>query len=196
RLDHRGRSSAEPQCRARLYRGLAARHRLRAALPPDGGCSDGRDQPRPGLAVDPARREARRRPRDRHDAVPCGPRRGAREAARNGRGRQPLRWCGEALPRSGRTPDLPRIPDPARLRYDHGGCCLECSASAGGVVAAAEVLIRAEILVARVVVLARIVLVAAGPAGIEAAARIIASGAGVAAREITAGVAAVIVVAD
>ena len=55
---------AKPERRHRLHRVLAARRRLRAALQSDGGCGDRRDQPRPGLAVDPPWRPTRRRPPD------------------------------------------------------------------------------------------------------------------------------------
>ncbi len=48
--DHRGRAAAKPQCRDRLYRGVAARHRLRPARQPDGGRRHRRDQPRPAVA--------------------------------------------------------------------------------------------------------------------------------------------------
>src|SRR5262249_45490030 len=51
--------SARPGCGRttmwdRLYRGLAPRHRVRAALQSDGGRGDRGDQPRSNLAVDPA----------------------------------------------------------------------------------------------------------------------------------------------
>ena len=48
---HRSRPAPERGGGHRLCRGLAARHRLRAALQPDGGRRDGRDLPRTGLAV-------------------------------------------------------------------------------------------------------------------------------------------------
>ena len=120
RHDHRGRAQAEPQCRDRLYRGVAARHRLRAALQSDGGRRDRRDQPRPGLAMDPPRRQARRRPHHRRGAVPQAARRGACEAARV----KPRRAVTRKRPSSSRADrgaGLPRIPDPAGLRHDHGG---------------------------------------------------------------------------
>ena len=74
----------------RLYRGLAARHRLRAALQSDGGRRHRRDQPRPDLAMDPPRRQARRRPHDRRRTVPRDPRRGTGEAARSRPARRPI----------------------------------------------------------------------------------------------------------
>jgi hypothetical protein len=58
-------------CHRREIRGLAARHRLRAALQPDGGRCDRRDQPSLNLAMDPPCREAR--------AVPENARRGIGE---------------------------------------------------------------------------------------------------------------------
>ena len=57
---HRGRPPPQRPRRRPVPRGLAARERLRAALQPDGGRGDGRDLARPGLAVAPPRRRARR----------------------------------------------------------------------------------------------------------------------------------------
>ena len=59
-----GPAREHPRRRA-IHRGVAARARRGAALQPDGGRRDRRDQPRADLAVDPPRGEARRRPRGR-----------------------------------------------------------------------------------------------------------------------------------
>ena len=58
--DYRGRTETERRRRPRLPGGVAARHRLRAALQPDGRRSDRGDQPRAAVAVDtqPARNSA------------------------------------------------------------------------------------------------------------------------------------------
>ena len=106
RHDHRSRAQAEPQCRDRLYRGMAARHRLRAALQSDGGRRHRRNQPRPSLAVDPPRRQARGRPDHRHGAVPQASRRGARKAARV-KPKRRLRGSGRALQRTDRGAGFP-----------------------------------------------------------------------------------------
>ncbi len=60
---HRGRAPAQRPRRRAVPGGVAARLRLRAALQPDGGRGHRRDLARPGLAVDPPRRRARRRAR-------------------------------------------------------------------------------------------------------------------------------------
>ena len=85
------------------------------------------------------------------------------------------------------APTFAGVPNPARLRHDHGRNSLERGASAGGVVAAAaKILIRAIILPG-IVVRTRVVLVAAGPAGIGA--RVITSSTGVTTRKVASGVA-------
>ena len=57
-------------------RRLARRPGLRAALQPDGGRGHRGDLPRPGVAVDPPPRAARRRPARHRGALPPGARRG------------------------------------------------------------------------------------------------------------------------
>src|SRR5919109_3112893 len=67
--------------------GMAARHRLRAALQSDGGCGHCRDQPRTGLAVGAPQPEAQRRPSD-HQGVRAADRaRGERQGEGADRGR-------------------------------------------------------------------------------------------------------------
>ncbi len=70
RHHHRSRPQAERRRRPRLRRSVAARHRLRAALQPDGRRRHRRDQPRPALAVGPPRRKDHRRPQHRHRPSP------------------------------------------------------------------------------------------------------------------------------
>ncbi len=55
RADHRGRPARLHPRRRAVSRGLAARQRLRAALPPDGGRGDRGDLPRAAVAVAAAR---------------------------------------------------------------------------------------------------------------------------------------------
>ena len=83
--DHRGRAPPQHQRRHPVPRGLAARHRLRAALQPDGRRGDRRDLARAGLAVDPPRRAARRRPRGRRAS--CSRRSATRSSRRRDRRR-------------------------------------------------------------------------------------------------------------
>ncbi len=66
---HRGRGTQlHPRGRA-VPRGLAARQRLRAALPSDGGCRHGRDLPRAAVAVAQARGAHQRRAADHARAL-------------------------------------------------------------------------------------------------------------------------------
>ena len=58
--DHGGGDPHEPERRDPVPRGVVRGPRLRPALQPDGGRGDRRDLPRPALAVDPQRGEARR----------------------------------------------------------------------------------------------------------------------------------------
>ena len=59
---HRGGTAQQHQRRAAVPHVLAGRERGGGHLQPDGGRGDGRDLPVPGLAVDPQRRPAGRRP--------------------------------------------------------------------------------------------------------------------------------------
>ena len=74
--DHRGRPAHEHQRRHPLPRRLARRQRLRADPQPDGRRRHRRDQPQPGLAMDPlAQGRARRRPQGhRRDGAAAGAR--------------------------------------------------------------------------------------------------------------------------
>ncbi len=83
--DHRGRPAPQHQRRHPLYRGLAARQRLRAALQPDGRRRHGRDLPRPDLAVDPPRRGLADGRKVTRELGLEDRRRGDRKAARAGR---------------------------------------------------------------------------------------------------------------
>ena len=101
RQAHRGGPAPQPARRRPIYRGLAARPRRRADLSPDGGRGDGRDFPRPGLAMAASEGEARRRPRGDARHVPgrargrdgAGARRGRRLRLR----RRPLQGGDRAL---------------------------------------------------------------------------------------------------
>ena len=64
RRAHRGGAALERQRRHPIPLVMAARQRRRRHLRPDGGRRDRRDRPRPGLAMDPPRSDARRRPHD------------------------------------------------------------------------------------------------------------------------------------
>ena len=57
--DHRSRPETECRRRPWISRGMAARHRLRAALQSDGGRRHGRDQPRAALAMGAPQGQAR-----------------------------------------------------------------------------------------------------------------------------------------
>ena len=105
-----------------VYRGLAARAGLRAALQPDGGRGDRGDLARAGLAVAAPRRDARRRARRHGRALPpdasarsCETRARARSATRaspHGRFAE-ARELFEQLSTRRR---VRRVPDPARVR--------------------------------------------------------------------------------
>ena len=71
--DHRGGAALQRERRHPVHVVLAARQRRRRDLRADGGRRHRRDLPRPGVAVDPPRRDARRRPpRDARPGAQAG----------------------------------------------------------------------------------------------------------------------------
>ena len=121
--EDRGRPAPERRGRHRLCRGVAARHRLRAAVQPDGRRRHRRDQPRAGLAVGASQPEARRRPRHHQGARAPDRARGERQGegadGRRGLRQGPLRGRRPAHDRPGRAAAVLRVPDPAGLRPHH-----------------------------------------------------------------------------